>query len=169
MDLAADRQDELIQQADAINEQRRQASDGINPTESPLANALMYSVTLSMVHLTLDVLVYHQYAQEIFWHEIFARLAIIFPSLGAVIYLLYQPLIMRFARLRQSAFLVCSILAGCYLVRASNREAYIAVMRQAPPLGTFLVWFYIEMKLPFALSGLAVVGGYLYVNQYSLF
>lgn len=169
LDLAAERQDELIAQADAINEKRRQASDGIKSTEGPFANALLYAVTLSMVHFTLDVLVYHQYAQKIYWDEIFGRLGLFFPCVGAIIYILYQPFIMRLPLLRQVAFLVASTLAGCYLARTSNKETYIAVMRRAPPLGTLMVWLYIEMRLPFALAGLGFIGGYMWINRYLLF
>lgn len=161
LDLAAERQDELFAQADAINAERS--------AEGPFANALLYAVTLSMVHFTLDVLVYHQYAQAIYWDEILKRVAIFLPCIGAILYILYQPVLMRLPLLRQILFLVCSTLAGCYLVRASNKEAYIAVMRRAPPLGTLLVWLYIEMRLPFALAGFAFVGAYLWVNQYPLF
>lgn len=168
-DLAAERQDELIAQADAINQKRSQASDGIRPTEVPFANALLYAVTLSMLHFTLDVLVYHQYAQEIYWDEIFARVGIFFPCVGAIIYILYLPFIMRLPLLRQLAFFVASTLAGCYLVRTSNIEPYIAVMRRAPPLGTLMVWLYIEMRLPFALAGLGSIGGYLWMNSFLLF
>lgn len=183
MDFASERQDELIARADAINAQRRQASgvpiEGNNTSkstadatskaessDSPLGNAMLYATTLSMLHFTLDTLVHHQYAITLVWPSLFQRTATILPFLFIIVFISYQPFFTRLPLLRQSAFLVFACAAGCWLVRTANVDPYIAVMQRAPGLGTLLVWSFVEMRLPFAIVGLAVVGVYLWWGEY---
>lgn len=52
------------------------------------------------------------------------------------------------------------MVAGCWLVRASNEDAYLEVMKKAPPLGVIWVWAVVELRWEVALAGLGVVGGY---------
>lgn len=163
IDIATERQDALISQADTLNEQRRlQSGDG------SLGDSLLIGVSLSMVNFTLDVLVYHQYAQNIDWNAIIWRFVVMLPSMSLIVYVFHLPPFMRLSLLRQATLLAFSCTAGCWLVRTSNQEAYMAVMRKAPPLGTILVWSFIEMRIPFAIAGLACVGAYIWLNDYSI-
>ena len=59
--------------------------------------------------------------------------------------------------------------AGCYLIYSSNEEAYFAVMKRAPPLGTLWVWSVIEMRLEFAVGSLIAVGAYFWRGGYTIF
>lgn len=174
LDLAAKRQAEL----DAA---KPAASGGQTPRPTPpttpvdadrddeaLANACIYAITLSMVHFTLDVLVYHQYAQFMEWNGIFRRIATILPSFGVIVYILHTRSALKLRWLRQVLFFLFSCGAGCYLIRTGNEEAYIAVMRRAPPLGTLLIWSFIEMDLPFGVASLLMIGGYLWWKGYTV-
>jgi len=59
--------------------------------------------------------------------------------------------------------------AGCHLIYSSNEEAYFAVMKRAPPLGTLWVWSVIEMKLEVAVLSVGVVGGYFWLGGFKMF
>lgn len=47
----------------------------------PVSEAVFFALTLSMLHFTLDVLVHHQYRQEIGWDMIARRTGISFPCM----------------------------------------------------------------------------------------
>jgi hypothetical protein len=51
------------------------------PLTGRLADSILWSITLTMLHFTLDVLVTHQYAVELSWPVIFKRTAQAFPSM----------------------------------------------------------------------------------------
>ncbi|KAI6863780.1 hypothetical protein KC343_g13839 [Hortaea werneckii] len=125
----------------------------------PLGQAVFWAVSLGMLHFTLDVLVYQQYAQEILWTAIFRRTFTGLPILFLLIFMLRSETADRFPNVRQVFYLVVGVSTGCYTIHAANRYDYFAVMKQAPPLGTLWIWSVIEMKLPMAaLSVLANVG-----------
>jgi hypothetical protein len=50
------------------------------PLTGRLAESILWSITLTMLHFTLDVLVTHQYAVELSWPLVFKRSAQAFPS-----------------------------------------------------------------------------------------
>jgi hypothetical protein len=62
-----------------------------------------------------------------------------------------------------------SIAAGCYLIHISNEFGYLAVMKQAPPLGCIWVWSVIELDLPWAVLSLTAAGTYLWHRGYSIY
>lgn len=133
-------------------------------------DAVLYGVSLTMLHFTLDVLVYNQYRQEIVWKEIWTRTGIVLPILMLLVYMLHPTPKNRYLLIgKQLFFLVASVVAGCYLVKSGNKWGYYAVMKRAPPLGTLWVWSVIEMQLGFALPGLAIVVGYTWYYGYGLF
>ena len=132
----------------------------------PLSHALLYAVTFTMLHFTLDVLVHNQYRISIGWDLIFQRAATAFPALLLLIYF-FRP---RAATVwAQALFLAGSVGAGCYLVKSSNEDPYFAVMKRAPPLGTLWIWCVLEQRLEVAVAGLAVVGGYFWWGGYGIF
>lgn len=132
----------------------------------PFGQALFFTLTLSMLHFTLDVLVHHQYRQAIGWDLIVQRTLITFPILLALVYMLHSR---STALWTQFLFLCLSMGAGCYLIYSSNELAYFAVMKRAPPLGTLWVWSVIEMRLPFALGSLISVAIYFWWGEYTIF
>ena len=134
----------------------------------PFGQAVFSALTLTMLHFTLDVLVHHQYrqAETIEWSMIVQRALITFPILVVLIFALKSRVSALWAQL---FFFVMSVAAGCYLIYSSNEEAYFAVMKRAPPLGTLWVWSVIEMKLEIAVGSLLAVVAYFWWGNYSIF
>ena len=134
----------------------------------PVGQAVFFALTLTMLHFTLDVLVHQQYrqAETIEWSMIVQRTLVTFPILGALVYALKARANAIWA---QVLFFGLSVGAGCYLIYSSNEEAYFAVMKRAPPLGTLWVWSVIEMRLEVAVGSLVAVGGYFWWGGYSIF
>ena len=132
----------------------------------PLGHALFYALTLTMLHFTLDVLVHHQYRQEIGWTLIVQRTLITFPILLGLLYVFHDQSSKLWA---QAMFFAISIGAGCYLIYSSSELAYFAVMKRAPPLGTLWIWSVVEMKLSFAVASILTVGGYFWLGGYTIF
>ena len=75
----------------------------------------------------------------------------------------------RFPKVRDAAFFVGSIVAGCYLVYSGNEHGYFHVMKSAPPVGTLWIWSVVEMSLPFAAASALAVLGYVYWNGFKIF
>ena len=135
-------------------------------TTTVVANAVFTSVSLSMLHFTLDVLVHHQYALSISWSSIVRRTGTSFPALFIIVYLLQPQSQLLYIQL---LYLVMSIATGRYLVYVSNEEPYFAVMKRAPPLGTLWIWSVIEMRLQWAMAGLMVVGAFYWGGGFTIF
>ena len=145
-----------------------QLKDGLSDDEllGPFGQALFNAITLTMLHFTLEVLVHHQYRTEVSWDQIFWKTLMAFPFLLLLVYIVHQRASTMWA---QGLLLVSSIIAGCYLIQTSNRAAYYAVMKSAPPLGTLWVWTVMEMRLKVAVVSLAAVGFYFWWGDYTIF
>jgi len=135
----------------------------------PLGQAVFWAICLGMLHFTLDVLVYNQYAQEIVWPAIFKRTGTVLPVLLLLVYVVRSETASRFPNVQQVLFLAVAVGAGCYTIHAANRHEYFAVMKQAPPLGTLWVWSVIEMKLAFAAASVVIDVGFLWWKGYTMF
>lgn len=139
------------------------------PLDDPIGafgNAVFYALSLTMLHLTLDVLVHNQYAEAIKWEDITWRTAQTFPMLLVMVYMLHSSADTWWA---QGVFLGGSVAAGCYLILSSNEARYFEVMKRAPPVGTLWVWSVLELRLEMALLGLATVGAYFWWGEYTIF
>jgi hypothetical protein len=134
-----------------------------------LGNAILYSISLATLHLTLDVLVYSQYREEVIWSEIFGRAGTVLPIFFLVVYLLHAKICFRFPTLRNIFFLTVSVIAGCYMVYSGNVNGYFFVMKTAPPIGALWIWSVIEMTLPYAVASVLTVLGYLLWNGFDAF
>jgi hypothetical protein len=151
--------------------------DGVSEVDFPLdgdplgafANAVIYCISLSMLHVTLDVIVLSQYQQDIVWSEIIARIARMTPGLFLVLWLFHTEAVKRWHRVRQAFFLITSVVAGCYLIHAGNKYGYYFVMKKAPPVGTLWVWSVVEMDLWFAVAHAVAVVGYMWWGGYRAF
>jgi hypothetical protein len=147
-------------------------AEGEDELDDPLgafANAIIYTVSLSMLHVTLDVIVLSQYGQDIEWHDILTRIGKMTPALFAVVYLFHTENIKRWHRVRQLFFLVTSVVAGCYLIYAGNVYGYYFVMKKAPPMGTLWVWSVVEMDLWYAVGHAVAVLGFMKYGGYRAF
>ncbi|KAI1497796.1 hypothetical protein F5X99DRAFT_355397 [Biscogniauxia marginata] len=150
----------------------------LSPKADRIMEAILWTVSLAMLHFTLDVLVQHQYAIMISWPQIvrrFVQALVVFFLLFYVLHphpsspILLPGLPLRFqSPLRQAIFFTASIASGCYLIHISNAYGYLAVMKQAPPLGCLWVWSIIELNLPLAVVSLACAGGFFYQGGYTI-
>ncbi|KAF4553780.1 Hypothetical protein D9617_6g095130 [Elsinoe fawcettii] len=135
----------------------------------PLGEAVFYTITLSMLHFTLNLLVHNQYATEPpTLSPLAVETASTMPFLGLFIYILKLRWWGRRKLLKQGVHFVLGTVAGCYLLYVGNRENYLAVMKRAPSLGTFWVWNVVEMRLELAVVSLLLCGAYLWWNEFSV-
>ncbi|KAH8902869.1 hypothetical protein BR93DRAFT_886252 [Coniochaeta sp. PMI_546] len=162
----------------ATPEAAAEDSEPLPPIVERIFETLLWTVSLSTLHFTLDVLVQNQYAAEISWPKIVTRSGQAFLVFGLLFYTLhahtsnptilpglparYQPI------LRQSIFFVTSLCAGCYLIHISNTYSYLAVMKQAPPIGCLWIWAVIELDLPWALLSLVGAAAFLWQGGYDI-
>ncbi|KAK6949765.1 hypothetical protein Daesc_008086 [Daldinia eschscholtzii] len=152
--------------------------DLLSSTADRVLETMLLSISLSMLHFTLDVLVQHQYAISIIWPQIFVRsvqasvvffllVYVLHPHVSAPSFVPGLPV--RFqSTLRQLIFLTASVVSGCYLIHISNKYSYLAVMKQSPPLGCIWIWSVIELDLPYAVLSLACTGGFFYQGGYTI-
>ncbi|KAJ3464094.1 hypothetical protein MRS44_008880 [Fusarium solani] len=68
--------------------------------------------------------------------------------------------------LRQLIFFTMSISAGCYIIYITNEYGYLAVLKQAPPVGCLWLWAVIELDLLWAFTSLLIAVGYGWTHGY---
>lgn len=68
--------------------------------------------------------------------------------------------------LRQLIFFTMSVSAGCYIIYITNEFGYVAVLKQAPPVGCLWLWAVIELDLLWAFTSLVIAVGYGWKNEY---
>ncbi|KAL6709206.1 hypothetical protein ACN47E_002022 [Coniothyrium glycines] len=174
-DLADERQRELdLQKPAGWSRGKKPASAAALPTDDeaaigPIGDAILYSMSMASLHLTLDVIVYDQYREAILWSEILKRAAAALPIFVLLVYITHVELTYRFPLLRNLVFFVGSIAAGCYLIYSGNQHGYFYVMKAAPPVGALWVWSVVEMSLPYAALSVVGVFGYVWYNGFGLF
>lgn len=171
---------EIAEQRGLLKAQQA-AEEGLDESGEPLVGrlgeSLLWSISLTMLHFTLDVLVANQYAVAIKWPALVARTAQAFPIILLLFYSFHphpsppiflprlstriQPL------LHQLLFFVSSVAAGCYLIYITNMHGYYAVMKQAPPLGCLWIWSVIELNIFWATSSLIFCVLFLKYGGYS--
>ena len=171
-DLAEERQAELDKASGRVRPRKpadAATASGEEDPIGPLGNAILYSISLGVLHFTFDVVVYHQYREEVMWLEILKRAASAWPIFFVVVYLLHVESAKRFPVLRDIFFFAVSTAAGCYMVYSANKHGYFYVMKTAPPIGALWVWSVIEMNLVYAASSCVAVIGYLWWNGFEAF
>ncbi|KAL1598574.1 hypothetical protein SLS59_006861 [Nothophoma quercina] len=166
-ELADERQREL----DAAKPKSKivQAQEALNEPVGAAGDAILYAISMTALHLTLDVIVYNQYREAIVWDEILKRAAAASPIFAVLVYLTHLEFSNRFPVLRNLAFLAGSIAAGCYIVYSANIYGYFYVMKAAPPVGSLWIWSVIEMSLPYAAANVVAVVAYIWWNKFDFF
>ncbi|KAK0704622.1 hypothetical protein B0H67DRAFT_603695 [Lasiosphaeris hirsuta] len=134
---------------------------GLPPTAERILDTLLWTVSLAMLHFTLDVLVQNQYSiDRVQFPKVFARAGQALMVFALLFYPLHphksNPTILpglpsRFQPLlRQTIFFATSVVAGCYLIYATNTFGYMA------------------LDLPWAVLSLAVAGTFLWLRGYDI-
>lgn len=147
---------------------------------SPIWDTILFSSSLSALHFTLTALTVHQYAQpeelsfvRIFWGTLLTA----FPILSLLVHfmrghLVTLPVSNSTANvvkwIRSAVYLAIANAAGCYLIYLTNDKGYMAVMKDAPAVGTVWVWTVIEMGLGGALAGVLGPGVFSWWFEYSV-
>ncbi|KAL1880113.1 hypothetical protein Daus18300_001476 [Diaporthe australafricana] len=185
LDIANER--DLFKQA-AARERKNKGEDedddeddeeeGLPPAAERILETLLYTVSLAMLHLTFDVLVHQQYAIEMDYFKISQRAIQALMVFAALVFALHPHaaattlipgLPQRYQNpARQTIFLGIGTVAGCYLIYITNTYGYIAVLKQAPPVGCLWVWSIIELNLSLALASLAASGLFFWQGEYSI-
>ena len=144
-----------------------EASDS---SETPYLDVALYTATLTFLHFTLTVLVNNQYAThppsvpDLFYSSTIASPT---PALLLILVAILHPHSARV--ITQLLFGIMSVVAGAWLVHASNEDPYMAVMKKAPPLGTLWVWAVVEMRWESALGCLGLVGSWTWWKGYAIY
>lgn len=174
-DKAKKREDALAKEKENVEDDDLKLPPGVER----VMDTLLWSLSLSMLHFTLDVLVHHQYSiNRIVWSTVCIRAAQALLVFGVLVYVLHpHPSSTSFVPglprrlqepLRQAIFFFTSVCAGCYLIHITNMYGYMAVMKQAPPIGCLWIWSVIELKLQWAVLSVAATGTFLWQRGYSI-
>ncbi|KAL4732317.1 hypothetical protein ACLX1H_001332 [Fusarium chlamydosporum] len=161
-------------------DRRQRELDGEGPLLSPrterILETLLWTGIIAMLHFTFDVLVQRQYAMDLDWLLIVQRTLRAWALFIILFYVLHPhysqknfiPFIPEAYQeaIRQAIFFVASTLGGCYLIHISNNYGYIAVMKQAPPVGCLWVWAVVEMDILWAFPSLCIAVAYAYKHGY---
>ena len=150
-----------------IDESAASAAEGDEDISTPYLDVFLYTSTLTILHFTLTLLTHHQYDSEPpKLIPLFLSSTVYSPTpliLSLLVWILHPRASSPFV---QMSFAVLSIACGAWLVRATNDEPYMAVMRKAPALGTLWVWAVVESKWEVAAAGLGIVGSWSWWNGY---
>lgn len=68
----------------------------------------------------------------------------------------------------KALFFGFSVSAGMWMVHATNRYGYFAVMKKAPGVGTIWVWSVVELDAVLALVSLLVTVGFFWWGDYQM-
>lgn len=96
---------------------------GFSPTAQRIAEAIMWSISLAMLHFTLDLFVQHQYAISIQWPKILARSGQAFLGARALMRILSLDLFRTIVNLpqRQYSSFSCTLFIHTPRIRLSSR------------------------------------------------
>ncbi|KAK9237167.1 hypothetical protein V1525DRAFT_404813 [Lipomyces kononenkoae] len=120
-----------------------------------LLDYAMVLIPLASVHAVFDVLVYRQYQQVLIFGDL-ARRSIVALAVLFVLHSTVHPTHSSIGM--QMILMFAAIVLGTYLVHAAAVSDYFAVMKQAPPLGTLLVWLAIELEYYWSIVAAITVG-----------
>ncbi|KYK56630.1 deacetylase-like protein [Drechmeria coniospora] len=150
----------------------------LSPGAERFMEAALWTVSLTMLHFTFDVLVQHQYGIEVIWPSVWTRAAKAWLGFLFIFYVLHPHesnatlvprLPARFQhRARQSIFFFLSVISGCYLIHISNSYGYLATMKQAPPVACLWLWAVMELDLLPAVLSLAFAVVFLWQRGYGI-
>ena len=147
-------------------------------SETPWLDTLLMAISLSALHFTLEALTVHQYADVLDWKKVaWHTVTQAFPILVLLIHFMHGHIISikisqqvsdAIGGSKQLLFVAIANVAGCYLIRLTNAEGYMAVMKNAPSIGTMWVWSVIELGLAGALAGVIGPGLYAWYHGYGI-
>jgi len=167
----------LLDIPQAVGKDKAEPAEDGEPLIGRLPESVFWSISLTMLHFTMDVLVARQFAVDMEWDSLMNRSAQAFPVFLFLIYSLHPhpsppvllprlPPRMQYL-LHQILFFISSISAGSYLIHITNTYDYYAVMKQAPPMGCLWIWAVIELDLVWACGSLLCCIAFLKLGNYN--
>lgn len=143
-------------------------------TVDALLISLLQAITLSALHMTLTLLVHHQYAQTPPSAAHIPALLLdtikwTLPTVFLMVFPLHTHTAFRFPLLRQLLFFAAGVAAGAHLIWIGNLGGYLAVMRKVPGVATVAVWCVVESRWEWSLMGLGGVGLWAWWNGLGAF
>ncbi|KAI8667247.1 hypothetical protein LRP88_01002 [Fusarium phalaenopsidis] len=170
------KQRDLFAEADRRQRQVDNNEPVLPPRAERILETLLWTVSMAMLHFTFDVLVQRQYGIEVLWIQIVQRTLVAWLVFIGLFYVLHPhysaPTFVPFVPrdwqepLRQLIFFTVSISAGCYIIYITNEYGYLAVLKQAPPVGCLWLWAVIELDLLWAFTSLLIAVGYGWTHGY---
>ncbi|TVY78459.1 hypothetical protein LSUE1_G001713 [Lachnellula suecica] len=167
----------LLNIPQTVGKGKAESAEADEPLIGRLGESIFWTVSLTMLHFTMDVLAASQYAVKIEWDKLTVRSAQAFPIFLFLFYSLHphptppaflprlppriQPILHRIF------FAVLSVCTGSYLIHITNTYDYYAVMKQAPPIGCLWIWAVIELDLAWACGSLLCCIAFLKLGDYS--
>lgn len=140
-----------------------------DPEPGQYLDIAIYAFSLTLLHFTFTFLVHHQYDSSPPSLPKILISSTLYSPTPLLLFLMVAILHPRSSHIvTQLSFAVLSVVAGCWLVQATNEDSYMAVMRKAPPLGTLWVWAIVEMKWEWASGCLGLVGVWGWWNGYTI-
>lgn len=140
-----------------------------DPILTPYLDTFLYTSSLLFLYFTLTLLVHHQYATDPPSILPLFLSSTVFSPAPWLILLLVATLHPRASHpSMQVVFAGMAIMAGGWLVKASNDDPYLAVMKKAPALGTLWVWGVVELRWEIAAACLAVTWGWSWWKGYGV-
>ncbi|KAF2156625.1 hypothetical protein K461DRAFT_1554 [Myriangium duriaei CBS 260.36] len=135
----------------------------------PLGESLFLTVTLTILHFTLNLLVHNQYGHQapsvkpLIWQTL--RVA---PWLVVPVYALKHPDVAKRPWVKNGLHFLIGTGAGCWMLWIGNRESYMDVMARAPSVGAVWIWSVVEMRLEWGVVSLGICGVWLWWHGFSL-
>ncbi|KAI4243355.1 MAG: hypothetical protein L6R40_003527 [Gallowayella cf. fulva] len=143
-------------------------SGSSDPISTPYLDIFLYSTSLILLHFTLSLLVQHQYASERpSLLPLFLSSTVFSPAPWLILLLVGLLHPQASHPFMQIVFASMAVVAGAWLVQASNDDPYLAVMKKAPALGTLWVWGIVELRWEVAAACLAATGGWGWQKGYA--
>ncbi|KAG8855615.1 hypothetical protein FRB96_006810 [Tulasnella sp. 330] len=110
-----------------------------------------YAIPMTFLYFCMDVLIHHQYAQQLPFREEAIKVATNVPFLSVFIFYSNRH---KTSRLVQLALFMMSVVCGTRLIWTLNKEGWRTAMQEAAPLTT--LWTYTVMQLDLIPCGVSV-------------
>ncbi|KAG9009900.1 hypothetical protein FRB94_011346 [Tulasnella sp. JGI-2019a] len=142
-DIPDDEKLRLLSQSGLLSQIPQQpTTDGPPDFADELFFAATYAIPMIFLYFIMDVLIHHQYAQQLpFWDEV-TKVATNAPFLAVFVFYSNRH---KSSRLVQLGLFLMSITCGSRLIWTLNKESWKTAMQEAPPLST--LWTYTVMQL----------------------
>ncbi|KAG9125626.1 hypothetical protein FRC07_006840 [Ceratobasidium sp. 392] len=136
--------------------QRAKEEQPVDALADSILNTAILAIPLSFLYILLDILVQQQYAQQ---PTILQELGRIIANVPIISILVHYTNKHKSKPVTQMMLFLAAILSGPRMIWLVNKGNWLAVSRQAPPLGTIWIYTIVQLNLVPAVASLAIVFG----------